>query len=80
MLPEASTQDWGWGALTQWGLLASTLLAITGMYVLLSRCLVSTGHFSAKHSKHFFRIEYMIAYRAWFGNWLKEEFTLKEFH
>lgn len=33
MLPEASTQDWGQGAQAQWGLLASTLSAITGMYV-----------------------------------------------
>lgn len=33
MLPEASTQDWGQGAQAQWGLLVSTLSAITGMYV-----------------------------------------------
>lgn len=33
MLSEASTQDWGQDALAQWGLLATTLSAITGMRV-----------------------------------------------
>lgn len=33
MLPEASTQGRGQGALAQWSLLASALSAITGMNV-----------------------------------------------